>query len=305
MIRTQKGNKKVIKQLTDRLERRMVLKLKRDELDEEKRANWFDLVEKHKMTRRRRSWLSFKLSWRRLLEHIWDEIADLLYITNHETGLPRKLVENWTFKKLLRDSRHGLVYQAVDLDGRDCVIKIRDKSRLQVLKMPMTGAYRTLRREGLANRSIFALCNFGRCHRLLLRCGLIKEFNHPHLVDLHAVFNSREFYIEVSEFMEGPALSLQLEDMKKQLHEVDMCKVFSQIMSAVLYLHERRLIHRDIRVGQIILTKEGKEFDAKLSDFWCIMRVSKHRVCYEPFNPVDITTCAPEVVNHGEWTEKA
>jgi len=291
----------------DRFDRKLIIKLKRSELAEEKKERWFRLMMSKAITKRRRNWLALMLNIEYVIEDMHVFLMDVFRWGDNKTGLPNRLLENWVFTENIQDNVHGRVFKARDKHGVDCVIKIRDKSIGHVARMPVKTAVHTLHKAGLNKGGLFFCCNFGKCRKLLVRVGLIKEFGHPSLVSLQAVFNSPEFYIEVQEFMRGPSLASWLEDMQSQLDEVGVNHVFWQVLNGVVYLHSKRIIHRAIRMNQILLTSTEKDFDVKLSDFWCLLKMRKGRnvIVFDDTVPVDIATCAPEVVHNGRWTDKA
>ena len=50
----------------------------------------------------------------------------------------------------------------------------------------------------------------------------------------------------------------------RHIPERDILDVFSQMVSAIRYMHSRNVLHRDLKTANIFLTKEG---EAKLGDF--------------------------------------
>ena len=70
-------------------------------------------------------------------------------------------------------------------------------------------------------------------------------------------------------------------------------KIFSQILSAVCYLHENDIVHRDIKPENIIL---DAKMNAKLIDFGFAKSLKNilqksETICGSP------SYCAPEIVN--------
>ena len=53
----------------------------------------------------------------------------------------------------------------------------------------------------------------------------------------------------------------------KQIPEKDILFIFKQICSALEYIHERGLVHRDLKPGNILFKKEGDIIVWKISDF--------------------------------------
>jgi serine/threonine protein kinase len=51
---------------------------------------------------------------------------------------------------------------------------------------------------------------------------------------------------------------------RRRLDEADALKYFSQISQALYYLHERQIIHRDLKLGNLFL---DRNLDIKIGDF--------------------------------------
>src|SRR5207253_9701454 len=85
----------------------------------------------------------------------------------------------------------------------------------------------------------------------------ISSFNHPKICALYDVGDS---YI-VMEYVEGESLADRL--IKGPLPIDHVLRMGSEIASALDRAHQQGVIHRDIKPGNVMLTKSG----AKLLDF--------------------------------------
>ncbi len=66
----------------------------------------------------------------------------------------------------------------------------------------------------------------------------------------------------VTELIEGKNLNRFVKQFGP-LNELDACSVVAQIARGLAYIHERKMVHRDIKPGNIVITPDGK---AKLID---------------------------------------
>lgn len=99
--------------------------------------------------------------------------------------------------------------------------------------------------------------------------GFIKEaraaakLNHPHIVQAYAVGEDEGLYYFAMENIDGKTMK-QILDKKKVIPVDEAVQIIQQIAEALDYAWaEQRLIHRDIKPDNIMLTKNGK---AKLAD---------------------------------------
>ncbi|XP_046555897.1 serine/threonine-protein kinase Nek4-like [Haliotis rubra] len=93
--------------------------------------------------------------------------------------------------------------------------------------------------------------------------NLMRELDHDHVVRYVAsTFNGSTLFI-FTEYCEGGDLSHFLEDSNGKLPEdLIVCWVY-QTASALAYLHQMKILHRDLKPQNIYLTAEG---DIKLGD---------------------------------------
>ena len=89
----------------------------------------------------------------------------------------------------------------------------------------------------------------------------LSGFSHPHICTLYDVGHEGGVDFIVMEFLEGESLAARLE--KGSLPTADVLRYAVQIADALDKAHHQGVIHRDLKPGNIVLTKSG----AKLLDF--------------------------------------
>src|SRR6266404_8286056 len=89
----------------------------------------------------------------------------------------------------------------------------------------------------------------------------ISSLNHPHICVLHDVGRQDGMDFLVMEYLEGETLAKRLE--KGPLPLAQALQFGIQIADALDKAHRQGIIHRDLKSGNIMLTKSG----AKLMDF--------------------------------------
>jgi len=90
-----------------------------------------------------------------------------------------------------------------------------------------------------------------------------KLLEHPHIVKLLTVDVIDKVYIMVMEYIEGSDLE-SLIDEKDNLSLPEALRYLRQILSAVGFAHEFKVIHRDIRPSNVLIDKED---NIKVTDF--------------------------------------
>lgn len=96
---------------------------------------------------------------------------------------------------------------------------------------------------------------------------LLQQLNHPNIINYNISFEVRhELYI-VLELADGGDIGKLIKYFQKKeklINEQTILKYFTQICSAVRYIHTKRILHRDIKPANIFMTSEGI---VKLGDF--------------------------------------
>src|SRR5579863_2021001 len=89
----------------------------------------------------------------------------------------------------------------------------------------------------------------------------VSSLNHPHICTLHDIGHQDGTDFLVMEYLEGETLSKRLE--KGPLPTTHLLRIAIEITDALEKAHRQGVIHRDLKPGNIMLTKSG----AKLMDF--------------------------------------
>eukprot|EP00897_Mesotaenium_endlicherianum_P000129 jgi/Mesen1/10116/ME000075S09622 len=92
---------------------------------------------------------------------------------------------------------------------------------------------------------------------------------HPHIVEMHALFEDKEAVHLVMELCKEGDLFDYIA-RRRRLVEGDAARIFRQIVLAVQHCHARGVIHRDLKPENIIFEEIGDEFQdplVKVADF--------------------------------------
>ncbi len=90
-----------------------------------------------------------------------------------------------------------------------------------------------------------------------------KLLNHPNIVKLLTVDIIENIILMVMEYISGTDLESLLDSEQKLTIQTSL-KYFNQILSALKFAHEKKIVHRDIRPSNILIDKED---NIKITDF--------------------------------------
>ncbi|XP_068112819.1 STE20-like serine/threonine-protein kinase isoform X2 [Hyperolius riggenbachi] len=98
----------------------------------------------------------------------------------------------------------------------------------------------------------------------MVEIDILASCNHPHIVKLLDAFYYENNLWILIEFCAGGAVDAVMLELERPLTEPQIRVVCKQTLEALVYLHENKIIHRDLKAGNILLTLDG---DVKLADF--------------------------------------
>ncbi len=119
------------------------------------------------------------------------------------------------------------------------------------------------------------------------------QLDHPYILKIVPVQKKSRPYI-VMEYLNGQTLSELLKHVRP-LPEPDAAKIASRICEALQYMHQRGVIHRDLKPQNIMLCEDGS---IRIMDFGIARAQSSRRLTFVGFTPAMGTPdyMAPEQV---------
>lgn len=91
----------------------------------------------------------------------------------------------------------------------------------------------------------------------------MQTLQHPNIVKFIESYETSRYLYFALEFIEGGSLA-KIAKRYGCFQEPLLSRYFSQVLKGLAYLHEKGVIHRDIKSDNILITKEGV---IKLADF--------------------------------------
>ncbi|XP_023282365.1 STE20-like serine/threonine-protein kinase isoform X2 [Seriola lalandi dorsalis] len=98
----------------------------------------------------------------------------------------------------------------------------------------------------------------------MVEIDILASCNHHHIVKLLDAFYFEGKLWILIEFCAGGAVDAIMLELERPLTEPQIRVVCRQTLEALSYLHENKVIHRDLKAGNILLSLDG---DVKLADF--------------------------------------
>lgn len=172
------------------------------------------------------------------------------YIKKHNE-LPPTTLEYYKFVKLIGKGAFGKVTLGIHkLTGKYVAIKTIEKSYMK---------------DDFSKRKVFQ------------EVYLLKKIKHSNVIRLLEVFESSKHMLMVMEYAGGGDL-LHLIKRKGKLQESDAKFIFKQIAYGLAHIHCRSVIHRDIKLDNILLDCEK---GVKICDFGVSKIIKKGQIIQE------------------------
>ncbi len=86
---------------------------------------------------------------------------------------------------------------------------------------------------------------------------LISNLVHPNIIKIYCFYTYENYLYNVMEYAKGGELT-QLINSKEPIPENQIKNIFKQIYNAVQYIHNKNIIHRDLKTNNIVFLDEEK-----------------------------------------------
>ena len=145
----------------------------------------------------------------------------------------RRIADRYRLVERVGAGGEGVVWRAIDeRTGRTVAAK--------QAKMSATGAGRKLRREARLAASV----------------------DHPNVVVYHEIVSDDDELWLIQEYVPSRTLAAVLSE--RALPEAKVAEIGVQLASALAAVHERKILHRDLKPGNVLIGEDGR---VKLTDF--------------------------------------
>ena len=151
--------------------------------------------------------------------------------------------------------------------------------------------------------------NGTKCENYFNEVKIYENLNHPNIIKYIFSEQISSYYFLYLEYIPGGSIKNMIEQFGG-FNEILIKKYTKQILSGLKYLHDKKIIHRDIKCANILIGNRGM---IKLTDFGCSKKISMKLEKKDSSSNGEYCTslkgtipwCAPEVICHKKYGKKA
>jgi len=177
------------------------------------------------------------------------------------------LTDYYTLGKELGAGKYGVVGLATHkLTGQDVAVKMLKKAKLSIEEL------------ALAKREI----------------EIMKVCQHPNIARILDTFENLQCIYIVIEVLNGGDFFEYLEKREFKITESRARSLIHSLATALFYLNSYGIIHRDIKLENILMTDDSEISEPKLIDFGLSKMIGPNEFCTEPFGTIGYA--APEIL---------
>lgn len=96
---------------------------------------------------------------------------------------------------------------------------------------------------------------------------IMKRVKHPRVVSLHQLFETPKCMWLILELVESGGLRSKLSSMKRRFPETLSAKITKQMLEGLQYLHNQGIVHRDLKIDNILFEGNVQTGSVKIADF--------------------------------------
>ena len=100
---------------------------------------------------------------------------------------------------------------------------------------------------------------------------IMSKCDHPNIVKLIEIYEDKRYYEIITEELCGGSLLERLmqkiDDNGETFSEKDAAIIFKQIISAINYCHKEGIVHRDLKMENVLFLDKSEKLDIKIIDF--------------------------------------
>lgn len=144
-------------------------------------------------------------------------------------------------------------------------------------------------------------------HECVVQAKLLAKIQHPSIIKVYDIFINKNSYYVVMEYCKGGSI-IDMIDRFERKSERLIANIIKQLLGALSYLHSMNIVHRDIKLENIVFLEPNIEdqkdlIPIKIIDFGTAVETKVKETSNFP-KAGTLTYLAPEVFS-GKLTEKS
>ena len=127
-----------------------------------------------------------------------------------------------------------------------------------------------------------------------IEIDILRIAQHPNIIKLYDVFENEDYIYIIMEKCNGGDLLSYFERYEYKLPETKICEIIHKLAMAIYYLHSYGIIHRDLKLDNILMTDLSDKADIRLVDFGVSKIIGDDEKCTESYGTLSFV--APEIL---------
>ena len=95
--------------------------------------------------------------------------------------------------------------------------------------------------------------------------NILKALSHPNIVKIYEFFDTAIYYYIVTEYCKNGELFSYITNV---YNETQLAVLFYQVFSGLCYLHEKKILHRDLKLENLMVSEKEKDIVTGEEYFW-------------------------------------
>ena len=100
---------------------------------------------------------------------------------------------------------------------------------------------------------------------IINQINILKKLSHPNIVKIHEFYSNKKYYQIITEYCKKGEL---FKYIKRSFTEKQLAVIFYQILSGLNYLHEKNVIHKNIKLKNIMVLQKEEDINSKEEYLW-------------------------------------
>ena len=100
--------------------------------------------------------------------------------------------------------------------------------------------------------------------------NIMSILDHPNIIKLYEVFEDDKFFYLIIEYCDGGELLHRIRERNEKgnpYKEKEIAEIFKEIISAIAYCHDNNVVHRDLKLENILFINKDENSEIKIIDF--------------------------------------